>query len=45
LREGYGFDLIEIDPDLDPIRGQTEFRRLVEAARTLKPHVGTQPRP
>jgi serine/threonine protein kinase/tetratricopeptide (TPR) repeat protein len=44
LREGYGFDLIEIDPDLRPIRGQPEFRRLVEAARTLKPHVGTQPR-
>jgi eukaryotic-like serine/threonine-protein kinase len=44
LRQGFGFDLIEIDPDLRPIRGQPEFRRLVEAARTLKPHVGVQPR-
>lgn len=44
LRQGYGFDLIEIDPDLRPIRGQPEFRRLVEAARTLKAHIGPQPR-
>jgi serine/threonine protein kinase/tetratricopeptide (TPR) repeat protein len=44
FRQGFGFDLIEIDPDLRPIRGQPEFRRLVEAARTLKPHVGVQPR-
>jgi serine/threonine protein kinase/tetratricopeptide (TPR) repeat protein len=36
LRQGYGFDLIEIDPDLRPIRGQPEYRRLVEAARTLQ---------
>jgi serine/threonine protein kinase/tetratricopeptide (TPR) repeat protein len=35
FRQGYGFDLIEIDPDLRPIHGQPEFRRLVEAARTL----------
>jgi tetratricopeptide (TPR) repeat protein len=40
LRQGFGFDLLEIDPDLRPIRGQPEFRRLIEAARTLKPHVG-----
>jgi serine/threonine protein kinase/tetratricopeptide (TPR) repeat protein len=43
LRQGFGFDLIEIDPDLRPLRGQPEFRRLVEAARTLKSPVGVQP--
>jgi tetratricopeptide (TPR) repeat protein len=36
LRKGYGFDLLEIDPDLRPIRGQPEFRRLLEAARALR---------
>jgi tetratricopeptide (TPR) repeat protein len=35
LRKGYGFDLLEIDPDLRPIRGQPEYRRLLEAARVL----------
>jgi serine/threonine protein kinase/tetratricopeptide (TPR) repeat protein len=35
LRQGYGFDLLEIDPDLRPIRGGPEYRRLLEAARTL----------
>jgi tetratricopeptide (TPR) repeat protein len=38
LRHGHGFDLLEIDPDLRPIRGQPEFGRLVEVARTLQPH-------
>jgi Flp pilus assembly protein TadD len=37
LRQGHGFDLLEIDPDLRPIRGQPEYRRLFEAARTLQP--------
>jgi tetratricopeptide (TPR) repeat protein len=37
LRQGYGFDLLPIDPDLRPIRGQPEYRRLLEAARTLQP--------
>jgi tetratricopeptide (TPR) repeat protein len=36
LRQGYGFDLIEIDPDLRPIQGEPEYRRLLEAARTLQ---------
>jgi tetratricopeptide (TPR) repeat protein len=44
LRQGYGFDLIEIDPDLRPIRAQPEFRRLLEAARTLKPPGGAPAR-
>jgi serine/threonine protein kinase/tetratricopeptide (TPR) repeat protein len=37
LRKGYGFDLMERDEDLNPIRGLPEFRRLVEAARALTP--------
>jgi serine/threonine protein kinase/tetratricopeptide (TPR) repeat protein len=37
LRQGHGFDLLEIDPDLRPIRGQPEYRRLHDAARTLRP--------
>jgi hypothetical protein len=36
LRKGYGFDMLEIDPDLRPIRGQPEYRRLLEAARALR---------
>jgi tetratricopeptide (TPR) repeat protein len=36
LRKGYGFDLLETDPDLNPIRNCPEFRRLVEAARALR---------
>jgi tetratricopeptide (TPR) repeat protein len=40
MRRGYGFDLIEVDPDLRPIRGLPEYRRLLEAARTLQPHGG-----
>ncbi|HEV3260454.1 MAG TPA: hypothetical protein VG013_26605, partial [Gemmataceae bacterium] len=35
LRQGHGADLLEIDPDLRPIRGQPEYRRLLEAARAL----------
>jgi serine/threonine protein kinase/Flp pilus assembly protein TadD len=38
LRQGYGFNLLQIDPDLRPIREQPEYRRLLEAARTLQPH-------
>jgi serine/threonine protein kinase/tetratricopeptide (TPR) repeat protein len=38
LRQGYGLNLLEIDPDLRPIHGQPEYRRLLEAARTLQPH-------
>jgi serine/threonine protein kinase/tetratricopeptide (TPR) repeat protein len=44
LRQGHGFNLLEIDPDLRPIRGQPEYRRLLEAARTLQPHDGARPR-
>jgi len=44
LRQGYGFDLIGIDPDLQPIRGQPEYRRLLEAARTLQSPPGAKSR-
>jgi eukaryotic-like serine/threonine-protein kinase len=33
LSQGFGLELIDIDHDLDAIRDQPEFRRLVEAAR------------
>jgi tetratricopeptide (TPR) repeat protein len=35
LRKGYGFQLLETDRDLDPLRALPEFRRLVDATRTL----------
>jgi hypothetical protein len=37
LRQGYGFDLLEGDRDLDPIRSRPEFGRLVAAARAFRP--------
>ncbi len=37
LRSGYGFQYLEIDTDLDPIRELPEFRRLADAARALRP--------
>ena len=36
LRKGYGFELLAQDRDLDPIRDDPEFHRLVEAARILR---------
>ena len=36
LRKGYGFELLEQDRDLDPIRERPEFRQLVGAARSLQ---------
>jgi serine/threonine protein kinase/lipoprotein NlpI len=36
LKNGYGFDLLDIDPDLNPIRSLPEFARLVEAARAIR---------
>ena len=36
LRTGYGLDLVETDTDLDPIRPDPEFRRVVERARELQ---------
>ena len=37
LRKGVGFDYLEQDRDLDPIRERPEFRQLVSAARALQP--------
>ena len=34
LQAGYGVDLVDHDPDLDPIRSLPQFRTLVEAARS-----------
>ena len=35
LEKGFGLDLVDKDTDFDPIRGQAEFRRVVNAAREL----------
>jgi serine/threonine protein kinase/Tfp pilus assembly protein PilF len=36
LRGGFGLDVVNDDSDFAPIRGDPEFRRVVEAARTLQ---------
>jgi tetratricopeptide (TPR) repeat protein len=36
LRAGHGYEHIETDKDLDPIRDTPEFRRVIESARGLK---------
>jgi hypothetical protein len=36
LAKGYGADLVDRDHDLDPIRTDAEFKRIVSAARALK---------
>jgi len=36
LRAGFGFDLLEKDPELDPIRKDTEFKKIVDAARAYR---------
>ena len=36
LDRGFGLDLIDRDPDLDAIRDQPEFRRMVESARVRR---------
>ena len=33
LKTGFGLDIIDIDTDLDPIRNDPEFSRVVKAAR------------
>lgn len=37
LRKGYGFQYLDNDADLHPIRKHPEFRRLVDAVRALQP--------
>jgi serine/threonine protein kinase/lipoprotein NlpI len=36
LRGGFGLDILDHDPDMDPIRDDPEFIRLVRAARALR---------
>jgi eukaryotic-like serine/threonine-protein kinase len=43
LRQGFGFDLLERDQELDSIRELPEFHRLVEAARALRASSGQKP--
>jgi serine/threonine protein kinase/tetratricopeptide (TPR) repeat protein len=38
LRNGFGYEELADDADLKPIQDQPEFRRLLEAARTLQAH-------
>jgi len=37
LRSGYGLQYVDNDTDLYPIRTHSEFRRLTDAARALRP--------
>src|SRR5262249_14800221 len=43
LQKGCGFDLLEADKDLDPIRPCPEFGKLVEAARAIRTPVADPP--
>lgn len=36
LKRDYGFEYLDIDPELDPVRDLVEFKELVKAARALK---------
>lgn len=36
LKKGFGFEYLEIDRDLDPIRDLPAFRRVIEASRALR---------
>jgi serine/threonine protein kinase/Tfp pilus assembly protein PilF len=36
LRDGYGWDLLAIDPDLKPLHGQPEFQRLLEMIQLIR---------
>ena len=42
LRQGFGLDLVDQDTDLDPIRNDPEFRRVVKAARDLRKEVSAR---
>ena len=35
-KQGYGFDLVAIDPDLEPLRSMPEFRLVVSAAKAVR---------
>jgi serine/threonine protein kinase/tetratricopeptide (TPR) repeat protein len=40
LAGGFGLDVIDRDPDMDPIRNDPAFVRIVKAARDLRPEPG-----
>jgi eukaryotic-like serine/threonine-protein kinase len=44
LRAGFGLAMVENDPDFIPLRNDPEFRKCVEAARTLRSNWGKQTR-
>jgi serine/threonine protein kinase/tetratricopeptide (TPR) repeat protein len=37
LRAGFGFEYVETDKDLDPIRGTPEFKQVIDGVRALNP--------
>ena len=41
LRQGYGLDLVDDDPDLEPIKNDRRRDELIRAARTLQRSAGT----
>jgi tetratricopeptide (TPR) repeat protein len=43
LRKGHGLDLIDRDPDLDPLRELPEFQRLVTRVRPIRASAETVP--
>ena len=43
LRSGFGWDLIDQDTDLDHVRNDPEFRRIVAAAKALQSPPGSRP--
>ena len=45
LSQGFGLDLLDRDRDLDAIREQPEFRRLVQAARARRTKAANRPPP
>ena len=45
LRQGFGLDLIDKDRDLDAIREQPEFRRIVDEARARRTDAAQGPTP
>ncbi len=45
LRAGFGWDLMELDPDLDPIREDPRFDEIISAAQALEVAPGRQTHP
>jgi hypothetical protein len=36
LQSGFGFEYLEIDQDLDALRGTASFQRIIDASRTIQ---------